>query len=281
MSPDRRPAGESDTPPPTPFLVVPYGPTDVGVRPLPPTVTSWICPSIHLNGAAHDGSPLPPGVPIQLSVLVDNRGALAATVIARWYWADPCTAFTPATVTLVAPGQSFWVPANTAIESPAQPFTPGGSQPAHLCLLVEVTAVLDPANGSFDPIGDRHYAQQNLQVLHAAPGQQLVVPFVVVGTARARAYEIRLRQDRTEHGREALMLASDSLWLIDVDHGGGTHDRLLVELQSGQRRTFHAVVTIPHDAPPGSHVDLVIEQHAGIDRGALTGAIGATIRVGL
>jgi hypothetical protein len=156
-----------------PWIVIPYFLGDSGQsRPLntlfPPIVT-WLCPSISVEGVNYTtvpGSYLP-DEPLAITVNVDNRGVPTALVTVDVYWADPSTGFVKPT--LIASklfpvvGRSVKGPT----KSPKIIWTPDRIKiPAHFCLLVHATASpLEPFPGSSipDPVGDRHWAQYNLQ----------------------------------------------------------------------------------------------------------------------
>lgn len=266
-----------DRPPPTPFLVIPYTNGDTGARPLPVGTPHWNSQSILLDGAPYTGALLDPGKPIQLSAIVANLGALAATATVRFYWAGPTTAFTAATMNFIS-SHVFTLPAHAELESPAKPFVPSGAQPEHFCLFAEATTVLDTAPGTFDPAGDRHYAQQNLQRHAIAAGQQLTVPFVAVGTPAGRDYEISLQQVRDPS--HALTIPSDHLRLKDLETGESGNTSLHVALEPDQRRHLQADITIPANAPTGASALLALVQRTmGVEPARTTGAIGIEIHV--
>lgn len=162
---------EGEPKPPTPFLFIPYGATDNGIRPLSSSIPGWACPSILINGAAYTGGGLSTGTPLNLSIVVRNSGGLAATVVGRIYYADPTLAFTSLSVNLI--GQTiFALAAGATNASPAVVWIPTSSIPNHVCLLAEATSSVDPSAGGFDAVNDRHYGQLNVSVLTVKPGQR-------------------------------------------------------------------------------------------------------------
>lgn len=68
------------------------------------------------------------------------------------------------------PLRVYLIPSITTLESPVMKWTPSPTMPEHVCLLVEATCGLDPAPGTFNVVHDRHYAQQNINILLVQPG---------------------------------------------------------------------------------------------------------------
>lgn len=268
---------EREDPPPTPYLVIPYADGDTGVRPLPGDLQFWNCQSVRLDGAPYTGELLQPGVPVQLSAVVANVGALAATTTVRFYWSAPSTAFTVATMNFIS-SHAYSLPANTVLECPAKPFTPSGAQPEHFCLFAEATTVLDTAPGTFDPVGDRHYAQQNLQRRAVSAGQQLIVPFFAVGTPAGHRYEVSLQP--VCDPKNTLGIPTNNMRLKDLETGASANTLLQLELEPNQRRALQAEITIPANAPKGSSALLALVQRTvGTEPMRITGAIGIEIHV--
>lgn len=150
------------------WLVIPYFSDDFGrptlERPIDPNrATTWICPSIIIDGLPGNTS-FVRGVPTSVTVDVANWGAgsITAPVQLRIWWADPTTSFTTATLfgqtVLLAP------PGGVPVRSRPIVGTIPVTAPAHVCLLVHVAAPMDssPAGSVPDPDGDRHWAQLNL-----------------------------------------------------------------------------------------------------------------------
>jgi len=266
------------------FIFVPYArppgtPDDTGARPLPASITYWACSSIRLNGSPYNGKPLTPG-PITLSLLVANSGALGAWVTARFYLTDPTTGFHPGD--LLGTTEQFYVPANTlaknARRSPQQQYTvPDGK--AHLCLFAEAWSGMDPTTDPGNPVVDRHWGQQNLQILTAQAGQQLPIPFRVVGQPPGGRYLMRVRQPAREEDN-VFLLPSDALQIVDAEQGGARATELPVELRPYEQRTFQVVVVIPADARAGTSARFVIEQTTTVaERDTPVGGIGITITI--
>lgn len=194
--------GHPDT---RPYLCVPYwsspvpggGSWDTGeVRPLPGAVVSWLCDSVHAG-------PYRPGEPLDVSVDVRNSGggnsASIATVVV--YWSDPTVGFAKprffaASVVAVPPSRT--TPASTS--TPTMTAVIPASAPAHICLLVAVSHAQDRAGTTCDPVGDRHWAQRNLQAAPVAPGAPALLPFLVANPFdRETALELRVGPAEWEH----------------------------------------------------------------------------------
>jgi hypothetical protein len=263
----------------TPKLVVPYSPTDDGSRPLPTGTPIWACPSIHVNGAPYTGAPLSPDVTVKLSAVVVNHGGLSAWVTTRFYWAEPATGFDPRNMTLVPDPKSvpFYVPTGgTPVESPQTEFTPTSDLPEHLCLFAEATTAVDMAPGTYDPANDRHYAQQNLQLRTAHPGQRLRILFFAVGGQQSGLYQLALRMLTT--GKDD---PSISPQLIDPEKGAADDNRLRLQLGAWQRHSLRADIAIPDNVTLGKTAQLVIEQTL-ITNGKAntpTGALSVIIKI--
>jgi len=186
-----------------PWLVIPYFNGDEGrksQRPLTkvlPPVISWLCPSIHVQGVNYSTPPgtYLPDEPLEITVKVDNRGVPNAPVKLKLYWSDPSTGFASPQLILSAskavPGRAVTGPTSF----PPLVWTPQQATiPPHFCLLAHVSCTppeQDPGPAAPSPMGDRHWAQYNLQsaMLNAAGNKDLV--FWVGNPAReAGAYAV-------------------------------------------------------------------------------------------
>jgi hypothetical protein len=266
-----------------PWIFVPYPqppgvPDDDGTRPLKNAVTSYACPSILVNGAPYDGGPLPPGE-VDLSLRVANLGSLGAWVTARFYLSDPATGFSP--TDLLGSSEGFYVAANTsaamAKQSPIAPQTIPEGKP-HLCVFAHAWSSLDPATRPGDPIDDRHWGQQNLQIRTARPGERVVVPFLAVGRGDALRYTVNVRRHSTPDDRQQLVLPGAAVALRDGAGGHEPAEQLQLDLRAGERRPLELSVQVPQDASPGTRALLVLEQ-TPVGGAQPVGAIGVTIAV--
>lgn len=163
-----------DRPPydPNPQLYIRTHPSDAGVEPLPAGLPFWVSPDIVIipNGGSPGGI-AQAGVTNQIRVTVTNfGGGFASQAYVDAFVADPSTAFTPATATLIG-GDFLDIPGyNTADISFS--WNPGPADAGHRCLLARVSLPIygqtyNPA--IFDVVGDRQVAQRNIHVVELAP----------------------------------------------------------------------------------------------------------------
>ncbi len=256
-----------------PYLCVPYwstasgagGTWDTGaVRPLPGSIVSYLCDAIHAG-------PYSPGKPLDITVDVRNSGggsaASLATVVV--YWADPTVGF----------AKPQFLTASTVSVPPTRT-TPGStptsrmtgvipaSAPAHVCLLVAVSHPQDRAGTVCDPIGDRHWAQRNLQSAVVAPGAGAVLPLGAGNPfALEKEYLVRVgpadRERAVRVAREFNTEASDApanLRLLDADGGelaeGGRELLLPLALGPREQRSFQVLAEVDGELSPGLSIVL-------------------------
>ncbi|WP_368936607.1 hypothetical protein [Bacillus sp. SH8-8] len=273
---------------PTPFLFVPYFANDNGNRPLPPSVASWNCPGIHINGIPYNGTLLKVGVEINLSVRIKNSGALGTGAVVRIYWSDPTTGFTPNTLRLI--GQTImYIPALTTLESPVIRFTPTSLMPAHSCLLVEVTSAMDMSSGLFNVNQDRHYAQTNINILLGQSGQKLSFEFNAGNANNEEGeYLIKIRQLQEEtlkmlekqYNAEAIHISLEEIHLRIVEPGirKRKNQGLLINLPPKSQRLCQAIVTVPQYLEVNQFFAFEIQQvNVGAEENNIIGTIGAMV----
>lgn len=189
-----------------PWLVIPYFNGDEGrasQRPLTkvsPPVTSWLCPSIHVQGVNYSTPPgsYLPDEPLQITIDVDNRGVPNAMVKVQVYWSDPATGFASPQLILTAskpvPGRAVTGPTRfpPLIWTPEQ-----ASIPPHFCLLVRASCTPpepDPGPSTPSPMGDRHWAQYNLQsAMVSAAGSSNFVFWAGNPALEAGAYAVTVQ----------------------------------------------------------------------------------------
>jgi hypothetical protein len=140
--------------------------------------------------------------------------------------------------------------------------------PAHICLLVVVSHPQDRAGVGLDPVGDRHWAQRNLQSAAVAPGAPAVLPFTVANPFdREGAFLLVVGPvDRRRAARLASAVGTEpgdlpaTVRLLDADGEpvgeGGREDRTPLGLGSREARRFQVVVEVGADLPPGQSVGL-------------------------
>src|SRR3954453_8682741 len=97
---DPQQSGEIDTT--YPWIVIPYFKGDEGRNPSqrPLTGTSYLCPSIEVQGLNYSAVPgtYLPDEPLSIKVVVDNRGVPTASVTVNLFWANPSTGFVKPTL---------------------------------------------------------------------------------------------------------------------------------------------------------------------------------------
>jgi len=177
-------------------------PADDGNVPLPAALPQWQSPDIliHQPGGAIGFEAIANQVN-QVQVIVTNGGGIIAVdAFVDVFFADPSTAFTPATATLIG-GDYLTIPGYST-QSIMLPWTPTSADAGHRCLVARVALYipLDAyVDGTiFDVRGDRHVAQRNINVLALAANQRsirfgfaIVNPFQEGMAMRLAAREVR------------------------------------------------------------------------------------------
>jgi hypothetical protein len=251
------------------YLVIPYYPGDTGSRPLPDSVAFWTCGAIKIDGASYTGQQLVPGETVNLTVDVVNYGTVTTPTLVRFFWADPTVGFTTATIMPGLIGQvTLPLARGTLTTTEPAPWTIPDGTPAHICLLAEVTAPTDPAPSSYAAVSDRHFAQQNIYLTLAAPGDAVTMGFTAGNGGPDPAHFRVSANSVTENltglapilGVEPLLtkaglvsLGPDSI----ADPGSAT---LSLNLDSGEVRAVELTVQVPRDARPGSRVMIQLAQ---------------------
>jgi hypothetical protein len=251
----------------TPFLFVPYFLGDDGSRPIPANVPAWMCPSILVNGQAYAWAPIKVGQPVDLSIIVGNRGAMGTAVTVRVFWTDPSSTFTPANLQLIFQ-TAFFLPGFSRQASPTFSWIPPNSMPEHACLLVEVTSGFDTASGSFSPGNDRHYAQQNLSILGVQPGERRTFHFFAnSSSAGTNTYRLNVRPMK----REALTLLAGLFRaeikplerrriILQVVYDGADDANRDAESFSYGRHIYRVIIEVPNKVESGDLLGVEIEQ---------------------
>jgi hypothetical protein len=246
------------------YLVIPYYSGDLGSRPLPSADPFWMCTSILVNGNPYAGQQLAAGQNVELGLDVINYGTLTAPTLCLFFWANPTTNFTGATVNLI--GQTSLSLARNALTptSPVLWVVPEGT-PEHICLLVEVTSPADPAPGNYDAAADRHYGQQNVHVINAPPGGQIRVPFVMAnGATMAGRFRLEVTHVLVRHHALRHLIASNAVLReaekIDLNlrltpsKARAGHHNINVDLAAGEVLEIELNAFVPRDATPGSTI---------------------------
>lgn len=176
------PNGEHDDQPrdgefdPITYLYIRTNPADDGTEPLPTALKHWVSPNITIiKPDGTRGTEAVANQQNQVEVLVTNGGGITANnAFVDVFFADPSTAFTPATATPI--GDGYITLSGYSMGTLTLPWTPTSTDAGHRCLVARVSLLIPPdtyANGLiFDVRGDRHVAQRNIHVLVLASAQK-------------------------------------------------------------------------------------------------------------
>jgi hypothetical protein len=272
--------------PPGTYLVIPYFSGDMGSRPLPSADPFWMCTSILINGSPYAGQQLMPGQNIQLSLDAINYGTLTAPALCLFFWANPTTAFTGATVQFI--GQTSVSLARNALTlaGPVSWTVPTGT-PEHICLLAEITSPGDSAPADYDAALDRHYGQQNVHVTSAAPGGQIRVGFLMAnGRTAASRFRLEVTQLSASHralrhivARHAVSRQAEQIELRRTGSKAAGHRHgLEADLARGEALDVELSARVPADAAPGSVIVLQLAQYEH-HRHQPVGGLGVVVKV--
>jgi hypothetical protein len=295
MGHDDRREGEEPYPPDTrPFLTIPYwtaavspgGTWDRGTdRPLPGAVVSYLCESIRPG-------PYTPGQPLDVVVHVRNSGggnsAALATVVV--YWADPTVGFAKpnflaATAVAVPPSRN----AAASVATRTMTATIPASAPTHVCLLAAVSHPQDRAGTACDPVGDRHWAQRNLQAAAVAPGAPAFVPFVAANPFEVEAsFELLLGPADERHVvRVAREFGTEPVGaratLRLLDEGGaeiaepGPQTGIELGLGALEQRRLGLLVEVEDELPPNGSAPLQAILLDRSERERVAGSLGVVL----
>lgn len=269
--------------PALPYVLIPYFAGDYGTRPLP--VPYFTCPGLHVGGSSYAGTPLTPGSTLSLSAQVINYGHASAAEVA-FYWADPSTAFTKSALHLIGL-TALYLPWKVLTETKPVSWKLKDEVPAHVCLLAEVTALGDPPTVPLNAAADRHYAQQNLQVLRVAPGTEAFASFFAANpgtepawislSARPGKHDL-LAQLTTVYNLSPIEIPPSALRLFEGEIDTGPNApvaEMRIELQPGEKRRVQVGFLVPGDLD-GHFIALTLQQESatGTVGDLLTGAIG-------
>jgi hypothetical protein len=156
----------------TPFIVMRFNTTDVGLRPIPSGTPHWACPDIWVESSSPLGNPVA-GEENFLHARVFNFGAFdAMPVKVDFYWADPSLGLGPANMNIIG---TEWVEVKSMYSKDVRcntPWIPQFLNNGHECVEVNCSCIpLDMIKHPFQPVVDRHVGQRNLHVEQAAPAQ--------------------------------------------------------------------------------------------------------------
>jgi hypothetical protein len=269
------------------YLVIPYYPDDMGSRPLPSAYPFWSCQSIHLGGSPYAGQKLVPGQTVELAVEAINYGAQTASAVCIVFWANPTTSFTNASVNFIGTAPLTLAAHAVNITGPISWTIPEGT-PEHICLLAEVTAPADPIQqpATYDAATDRHYAQQNVQVLTATPGQQIRIGFFMANPGVVKTkYWLEVTHLAASHQslrhilpRSAVLIKAQQIHLKTPSHARSQVHKLDVELDRGESLEVELSALVPADAKPGSTIVLQALQYQHL-RHQPVGGLGVVVHV--
>jgi len=265
------PTDPKGSPTPTPYVLIPYSATDIGVRPLPNSTVLWMCHSIHVNGLPYTGVPFEPGETVNLSVIVKNAGAVGTLAEVQLYSNKPGTVFSKSSLNLI--GQSLlYVPALSQQETPSLPWVITSALPIHVCLLAVVSCPLDPAPAIAIPLHDRHFGQQNVKVKTANSLLSHFSFHVANAGSESAHFHVRarpvsdeaLRQLNEFYKAEGVSLKSESIALAVAEPGraGRSRQELRLELKPEEKRLCQVFVDVPPNLGADQFFAVEIEQAA-------------------
>lgn len=279
-----------------PFLCMPYwitplvpgGKWDDGeARPLTmdPGVISYMCDAIHPG-------PYSPGKPLDVKVDVLNSGGgnAAAIAVVSIYWADPTVGFAKptffgATSVVVQPSPSA---PNFATTTVVTGTIPSSSRP-HVCLVVSVGHSQDKPGTTCDPVGDRHWAQHNLQAVTAAASGPTLIQFAAGNPFNSRkAFDLLIQRADMRRARvvagEFHAAPSDmnvKLRLMNAQSAPlsaqGPQIRTRVELGPFAKQTLQIAVETDGHLPAGQGIALEALLLDPSHDGRLVGSLGTVL----
>lgn len=156
----------------TPWLLIRYSLTDLGLRPIPAGDAHWRSPDIWVESSDPLGRAVA-GEENFVHARIFNLGmANAAPVKVDFYWANPALGLGPANMNLIG---TEWVEVKSqrAVDVRCNtPWVPVFLNNGHECLKVNCSNhILDPIIHPFQPRLDRHAGQRNITVLEAEAGE--------------------------------------------------------------------------------------------------------------
>jgi hypothetical protein len=158
----------------TPWLLLRYATTDLGLRPIPGGTPFWASPDISVESSDPLGNAVA-GEQNFVHATIYNLGAAdAAPVQVDFYWADPSLGLGPANLNLIG---TEWVEVERLRSKPVRcntPWIPQFLNDGHECLIVNCSNwILDPIIHPSEPVLDRHCGQRNIHVDEVRPGQPI------------------------------------------------------------------------------------------------------------
>lgn len=285
-----------------PFLFIPYwtsplapgGPIDDGtIRPAPASVISWLCDGIQASAYV-------PGQPLDIEVKVGNSGPGNSTSLATVlvYWSEPIVGGLSAPVLFGA--QAVPVPPRGGFQVTTTMTATIPTSSPHVCIFALVThdldkPVPDPVTKKIkiDPVGDRHWAQHNLQFVSASPKKIIHFSFIAANPmTKKSAFEIVVRPNN-ERDMQTLALRLkatprfrvNSLALQLLDSQGkplterGQTASLRLDLGDLGRRGLHLTMQLDEQLEPDEFaaVEVLLNDVSGKTE-RLAGSLGIVMR---
>ncbi|MES2931946.1 MAG: hypothetical protein V4805_00440 [Pseudomonadota bacterium] len=283
---------------PAPFLVLPYDDgLDNGARPIPSTYTSWWSQALQISvdGIAYTGGQIPRDRPTKIEVKVANWGDKDSNALISLYWANPTPIFSAASLKADGLSEPVWVdvPRHTSAGpglSLSPPFwlLPTKDMPDHVCLLAEITSGDAAAPGVLDPVGDRHTAQHNIDIVHVAAGKTASTTFQINNPFALEARVVMhfgpvsdemLKSLSRRYRADAAPLAEDAFALQQLAEADGNRQQreLVFEMEAGEQRLCQGVISTKGMRPGqfcAGHVDVIVsplkqEEHSKTQVGSL------------
>lgn len=181
------------------YLGIRTNPADDLSEPLPSQYKGWISPDIHvIQPSGSRASKAIAGSKNEVEVIVSNKGGIEAVdAKVDAFFADPSTAFTPATAAKIG-SKYVTVPAHQR-EGVRFSWTPSTSEAGHRCLLSRVGLFAPPDTyqnpNKFEVRKDRHVAQKNIHVITVSEPMMAQFGFGVVNPrAEPMSFHVRARQ---------------------------------------------------------------------------------------
>jgi hypothetical protein len=231
------------------YLYMRDHPADSGIEPLTAGLPFWVSPDITvIRPDDSRGVEAVAGQVNQVEVRVYNAGGIDANdACVDLFFANPSTAFTPATATLVGEGYLSIPGYNSA--SILFPWMPPTSFLGHGCFVSRVSLIVPPDtyvhSDIFDVPGDRHITQRNIAVIDAPhPGARIKYPFQIANpTSQRTEARVSVKEIFAVHERKLLhsLLGAASSEFAD-------------------RRLVHRSILLPGGSEPaGPQISVVLE----------------------
>ena len=164
----------------SPWLVIRYQRSDMGLRAIPAADPFWLSPDIWVESSDPLGNAVAGQENFVHARILNLGKATAAPTRVDFYWANPSLGLGPDTMVHIG---TEWVEveAHTAHYVRCnRPWVPVLVNNGHECLVVNCTnPILDPIAQPFQPRLDRHVGQRNITVVQSLPGQMVEFSLVV------------------------------------------------------------------------------------------------------